>query len=244
MMRRRMMSRMRLPTPAPPAETGVYEGLAYTLWLPEGPPEGGVLVLHGAGSCKENHHDMARAARAAGYAALCFDMRGHGDTRGALDGRAIADAAMMASMLPRPVALRGSSMGGYFAIAAAESARAAAVVAVCPAGASMLRSGIERGILDFPADRPAVGALLDEHDLGDIVERSTVPLLLLHAEGDERVPFEHSVELHERSAAEPKRLIVVPGGHHRSIQHDAELQGESLRFIRRAFAAYGRSSAA
>jgi hypothetical protein len=29
----------------------------------------------------------------------------------------------------------------------------------------------------------------------------------------------------------------MPGGHHRSIQHDGELQGESLRFVRRAFGA-------
>jgi len=39
------------------------------------------------------------------------------------------------------------------------------------------------------------------------------------------------------AAAPLKRLILVPGGHHRSIQHDAELQAESLRFVRRAFAA-------
>jgi alpha-beta hydrolase superfamily lysophospholipase len=235
MMRRRIMSRIRLPTPAPPAATGVHEGLAYTLWLPDGPPEGGVLVIHGADSCKENHHDMARAARAAGFAALCFDLRGHGETGGALDGRAITDVAAMASLLPRPLALRGSSLGGFLAISAAEATDAAAVVAVCPAGTDMLRASLDRGRLNFPVDRPSLEAVLADHDLGAIVERSAVPLMLLHAEGDEQVPYQHSVELCERSAATIKRLIVVPGGHHRSIQHDAEMQGESLRFIRRAF---------
>jgi len=211
------------------------DGLAYTLWLPEKPPAGGVLVLHGAGSCKENHHDMARAARTAGFAALCFDMRGHGETGGRLDARAVDDVVAMAELLPRPLALRGSSMGGFLAIAAAGAAGAAAVVAVCPAGAPLLRTGIATGRLDFPVDRPAVERLLDEHDLFAIVERSRVPLLLLHARGDDRVPYEHSVELHERAATPLKRLIVVPGGHHGSVQHDAELQGESLRFVRRAF---------
>ncbi len=33
------------------------------------------------------------------------------------------------------------------------------------------------------------------------------------------------------AAAEPKRLLVLPGGHHRSLQHDLELQAESRRFI-------------
>ena len=40
--------------------------------------------------------------------------------------------------------------------------------------------------------------------------------------------------MHARSAAALKKLIVMPGGHHRSIQHDAELQGEALRFVKRA----------
>ena len=230
------MSRKRLPTPAGPAEIGVHEGLAYTLWLPETPPAGGVLVLHGAGSRKENHHDVARGARDAGFAALCFDARGHGASGGRLDARALADVATMASLLPRPLALRGSSMGGYLAIAAAEAAGAAAIVAVCPAGAHHLRDGILSGRLDFPADVGALAALLAEHDLFQVVEQSTIPLMLLHAQGDERIPYEHSVELHERSAATMKKLIVVPGGHHRSVQHDAELQGLALRFVRQAFA--------
>ncbi len=58
-------------------------------------------------------------------------------------------------------------------------------------------------------------------------------LLLLHAEGDEQVPYTISQELFE-AAAEPKRLLVMPGGHHRSIQHDLELQTEALRFVERA----------
>jgi hypothetical protein len=30
--------------------------------------------------------------------------------------------------------------------------------------------------------------------------------------------------------------MLLPGGHHRSIQHDLELQAESLRFVERALA--------
>jgi alpha-beta hydrolase superfamily lysophospholipase len=219
------MSRTRrLPTPDPPAERGFQGDLAYTLWLPDGEPEGGMVVIHGAHSCKENHHDMARAARAAGLAAVAFDLRGHGETGGELDARVFDDIASVASLLPRPLALRGSSLGGYLAIAAAERAGADAIVAICPAPGFGLVSLF-----------PDLEALFTEHDLGLIVEQSKTPLLLLHAEGDERVPVEYSVSLHERSIAPLKRLIVTPGGHHRSIQHDAELQGEALRFVRRAF---------
>jgi fermentation-respiration switch protein FrsA (DUF1100 family) len=61
-------------------------------------------------------------------------------------------------------------------------------------------------------------------------------LLLMHARGDEQVPYTHSEELYA-VAGEPKRLLLVPGGHHRSLQHDVEIQNESLRFIERAVAA-------
>ena len=40
-------------------------------------------------------------------------------------------------------------------------------------------------------------------------------------------------ELYER-AGEPRKLIVLPGGHHRSAQHDAELQGVALRWLERS----------
>ena len=56
-------------------------------------------------------------------------------------------------------------------------------------------------------------------------------LLLLHARGDEQIPYTVSEELHA-AAHEPKRLLILPGGHHRSLQHDLELQAVSRRFIR------------
>ena len=55
--------------------------------------------------------------------------------------------------------------------------------------------------------------------------------MLVHARGDEVVPPSHSEQLYER-AAEPKRLLMLEGGDHRSAQHDAEVQGESLRWLR------------
>ena len=60
-------------------------------------------------------------------------------------------------------------------------------------------------------------------------------LLLLHARGDEQVPYTVSEGLHA-AAREPKRLTVFPGGHHRSLQHDLEVQNLSLRFVAEAVA--------
>jgi alpha-beta hydrolase superfamily lysophospholipase len=235
--------RLRTVNVAQPNEVGRCDGLAYTLWLPTDaqPASGGVVILHGAGSAKESHHDFARLVHAAGLAALCFDARGHGESAGPLDRRAAADVVVMADLLRErtrrrdlPVALRGSSMGGYLALVAAAPAGAAAVVAVCPAPAALLRRGLSAGTLAFAADPVSLDAFLAEHDLETAVAGLEAPVLLLHAEGDERVPVQSSRELAQRLVHPMSRLITLPGGHHRSVQHDRELQAVSLRFVERA----------
>ncbi|HET6864514.1 MAG TPA: alpha/beta hydrolase [Solirubrobacteraceae bacterium] len=234
-----------MPRPRPvtvdlPSEIGVHEGLAYSLWLPKSPAHAGVVVLHGAGSCKENHHDFARAALAAGLGAIAFDQRGHGESPGPMDGRALGDVAAMAALLrarldnpDAPIALRGSSMGGYLALVAGAEASASAVVAICPASAEGLRRGLAEGRFGFEADRPALDAFLAEHDERYAIAALDAPVLLLHAEGDEQVPVEHSRELAQLMRSTKSRLIAVPGGHHRSVQHDPDLQAVSVRFIER-----------
>src|SRR4051794_26832146 len=124
-----MLGSVRTVHTEPPAEQGVRDGLAYALFLPAGDPAaGGVVVIHGAGSQKENHFDFARECRAAGLAAVAFEQRGHGASAGARDGGAIDDVATVAGLLPGgvPVALRRSSMGGWLARARGAAPHAAA----------------------------------------------------------------------------------------------------------------------
>jgi hypothetical protein len=200
----------------------------------------GVVIVHGAGSRKENHADFARLANANGWAALAFDARGHGASQGDMSPGAVEDVVRMAGLLgaepgvdPDRVIARGSSMGGFLALhAAAVSPRIAGVIAVCPAGEDGLSRGLKRGELEMRvADVDALRAWLGEHDLRDAVELiGPRPLIFLHAEGDEQIPYSWSQELYERAIG-PRRLILAPGGHHRSVQHDPELQTTALRWI-------------
>jgi uncharacterized protein len=244
---------MEYSAPQPPDESGQLDGIAYNLWLPAGKgPFPAVIVFHGAGSQKENHADYARAALANGFAALTFDNRGHGETEGALGPGVIADLQRLARFVAdqpqvdgRRVAVRGSSMGGLLAIhVGAASDAVAAVVAICPASERMLLQVVRPVAAGRPpppgsylesmrVDPPALVAWLEEHEVGDAVERlAAKPLLLIHAKGDDQVPYQHSEELYAR-ASEPKRLLLLEGGDHRTAQHDAELQGESLRWLAR-----------
>src|SRR5439155_22898011 len=90
-------------------------------------------------------------------------------------------------------------------------------------------------LVDFRMDRAQLEPWLETLDtpraVATLAGRTAV--LFMHARGDEQVPYTVSEELH-LAAGEPKRLLVVPGGHHRSLQHDVELQNESLRFVERA----------
>jgi pimeloyl-ACP methyl ester carboxylesterase len=208
--------------------------LAHALDRSDADPWAGLVILHGAGSRKENHADMARAAAAAGLATVRFDMRGHGATGGLLDGRAIEDVAAAAELLPAglPVALRGSSMGGYLALVAAAAVGAAAVVAICPAPAPLLSRGLRDGRLEFAADAAALEALLAAHPLEDAVAALDVPVLIQHAEGDEQVPVAGSRALAGGFRHPASRLEVTPGGDHRSVQHDAAAQARALDWLR------------
>jgi pimeloyl-ACP methyl ester carboxylesterase len=175
-----------------------------------------------------------------GLAAIAIDLRGHGQSVGALDDRVLDDVAAMTAYLraslgasDTPIVLRGSSMGGYLALLAAPVIDAAGVVAICPAGGEGLRRGLAEGRFEFDANVPALDAFLQAHDLETTVASLEMPVLLLHAEGDERVPVQHSRDLAVHLRSPQSRLVAVPGGHHRSIQHDPEMPAVSLRFIER-----------
>src|SRR3954470_11187727 len=227
--------------PAPP-ELGTRGGLAYALFLPEEPPKAGGGILHGAGSAKESHFDFARVCRDSGLAALAFDARGHGRSDGEFGPSALDDVRSMCELMREhapAVALRGSSMGGFCAIhAAALDPSLAAVVAICPAPEDILLRGLRTELLtDFAYDPVALETWLESLDVYEAVAGLGLEtaLLLLHARGDERIPYTVSEDLYA-SAPEPKRLLVLPGGPHRSLQHDLELQSVSRRFIEDAAA--------
>jgi uncharacterized protein len=235
---------MKLPAPTTSDRTGVHEGRPYELWLPDAePPWPAMVIVHGADSRKETHATFARACRSRGWAAVTYDQRGNGESEEPLSPAAVGDVGRMAAFLAGlgevdagRVCARGSSMGGFMAIhAAAVSDAIAGVIALCPAGEQHLLDGVRRGRFEMRIDRDSFEPWLGEHDLRDAVRlMGQKPLLLMHARGDEMIPYTWTEELAD-AADDPVEAIVLPGGHHRSLQHDAELQEVSLRWLEKAF---------
>jgi len=196
------------------------------LYHPAGDDGGGpgAVVVHGLGSCKENHADFGEECARAGIAALALDVRGHGASGGRLDAGAVDDVLAATEWLAArghgPLAVRGSSLGGFLALhAAARDPRVRAVVALCPARPEQLARKTET---PWPLALP----------LGPSVARDDgVARGFWHAHGDEVVPWGSTFALAQMSP-HPRRLHVAMGGHHRSLQHDPAVLRDTVAFLR------------
>lgn len=199
--------------------------LAGLLW-PAPPTAPAVLVLHGLHSCKDDHADIGAAVREAGMAALAIDVRGHGASGGRLDAGAVDDALAGLALLRERghsrLGLRGSSMGGFLALhAAAREPAVRAVAALCPA----THTGLARN----PDARWAAALPLAPA----VQRRDGVARGYWHATGDERVPWGATFAL-SQVTPHPRRLRVVMGGSHRSMQHDPAISADTVAFLAEA----------
>jgi fermentation-respiration switch protein FrsA (DUF1100 family) len=212
--------------------------LAGHLYLPAGqPPYPVVIVCHGLTSCKENHAEFACFSQKRGLAALAFDFRGHGESQGCLDARVLHDiSAAVAYLRGRPevdadrLVIRGSSMGGHYALhAGAVYPALKAVVAICPSS----EADLERGIFNVELWQslsdvegaslrlalPDYLSYLRQHNIFAAVSKiSPRALFLVHCQDDEIIPYQNSQRLYEL-ASQPKKFLLLEGGDHRTAQH-------------------------
>lgn len=127
-----------------------------------------VLLLHGGGQTRHAWSGTAQRLADAGYYAIAYDARGHGDSQWAPDGdysadALVADLASVCGTLVAPPVLVGASMGGLTAmVALGESsppiARALVLVDIA---ARLEAAGVER-VLNFMGAHTSGFATLDE----------------------------------------------------------------------------------
>ncbi|MDA8216324.1 MAG: alpha/beta fold hydrolase [Dehalococcoidales bacterium] len=207
----------------------------------------GLVVCHGLASRKERHADFGSFAARHGIATLIFDARGHGESEGRLDGQSLSDVAAALQFLGEQpsvdatrLSIRGSSLGGHFALhAAAELPAIKACVAVSPAPEGILAEGLARMAAAFGTiPDPRVDLLdfqnyLRSRNLSATVGRiAPRPLLLIHCSGDEVIPSAVSSQLYA-AAGEPKELWLLPGGSHTSAQHDTSVHQRTIAWLHR-----------
>jgi alpha-beta hydrolase superfamily lysophospholipase len=123
-----------LPGPIEPTKTSTIAGGLYAeIFLPSGTPKGAVLITHGYAEHCARYREVAHVIVKAGWAALAYDVRGHGRSPGARgfvehfgiyidDLRAASDAAK--ELAPgAPFVLLGHSHGALITLRALTGSR-------------------------------------------------------------------------------------------------------------------------
>jgi alpha-beta hydrolase superfamily lysophospholipase len=226
-------------------------------WVPKDHPIRAVVLVHGLNASKSSQYvlDTASIYAQADYSVLMLDLRGHGESEGertTLGYQEVWDVRGALAWLeeergfePNEVVLHGWSMGGATVVRSAPGTGVAAVVEesgyadlplllrdVLPEE-SGLPSFFNPGIflmaklfLDFDpwAVRPG-------EDAARLSEES-VPLLIIHATGDEVVPFEHA-ELLAASYPEAEFWKIEGYDHVQAYTHP-EYRHKLLDFWERA----------
>jgi uncharacterized protein len=188
-------------------------------WIPGAPVPGGaalpvLLFCHGnAGSREQRLHNLQGLQRL-GVSVLIFDYRGYGGSTGtpSEDGLARdADAALdwlRGQAGARPIVYFGRSLGG--AVAAALALRHPPAGLILESTFTSAREMAGR-VLPLPGVRYLMRS---RYDALAAVGALRVPLLLIHGEADEVVPFAMGRRLYEAAASPAKAFHAVPGGHH------------------------------
>jgi hypothetical protein len=216
------------------------ERLAWRALEGEGPT---VVWLGGFRSDMTGTKAEALAAWAArrGRAFVRFDYSGQGESSGRFEdgtiGRWRDDAlAVVDKLTDGPVALAGSSMGGWLAslVALARPERVAGLVLIAPApdftetlmwaafGDEQRRAITERGAWDQPSEYggtyPITRALIEDGRKWLLLPGPvpiTAPVGILQGTADADVPWRHALGFAEALASEDVVFTLIKGGDHR-----------------------------
>jgi fermentation-respiration switch protein FrsA (DUF1100 family) len=173
------------------------------------------LHLHGnAGNITHRVH-VAREVTAAGASILLLDYRGYGRSQGwptekglYADARASYRDLLSKGWKARQIVVHGESLGSAAAVQLASENECGGLVLEAPF--SSARDVAARVL-------PILGpALVFGFDSLSRIGRVRAPILVIHGDRDEVIPFDLGRKLFD-AAPEPKSFWAVNGGHHNDI---------------------------
>lgn len=203
-------------------------------WLPSSNAKtlGSVYYLHGNGQNISSHIHAVSWLPAQGYNVLLIDYRGYGQSEGTatlpevfLDLQAGLDW-LQAKQLTQPIYVLGQSMGGalsaYYFSVNPEAKKLISGLAVDAAFADygqMLDLLGEKNRFIHWFKYPIGWALEKDYSaLPFIQQLSPTPLLLMHSEKDEVIPYSQGLALYSK-AQQPKFFVRSAGQHNSSFAY-------------------------
>lgn len=187
-----------------------------------------MLWSHGnAGNISHRVENMKLLREKVGWNIFIYDYRGYGRSEGRISEQGTyrdAEAALRylrsrSDIDAKKIVLFGRSLGAAVATDLATSEPCLALILETP-----FASIPEMARIAFPFV-PIGPFLKTRYDVLDKVRRIKVPLLVLHGDQDEVVPFSQGRRVFE-AAPEPKQFYVIPGAHH----NDTYILGGSAYF--------------
>lgn len=175
------------------------------------------LYLHGNAGSLADWQFVAEDLLRFGPALLILDYRGYGKSQGEIteeglyrDAFAGWEALLGKGFSPEEIIIYGRSLGTAVGITLAKQVSPRALILESPF----------TSLRDLARDHyPFLPPGLPRHftfDSGRLAGQLKLPVLILHGDQDEIVPVEHARRLYERFS-EPKKLVVIPGGHHNDL---------------------------
>jgi fermentation-respiration switch protein FrsA (DUF1100 family) len=195
-------------------------------WFPAEQASAVLVYCHGNAGNISHRFDIASHWQKCGWSVLLFDYRGYGRSKGnPTEKGIIADAraaiAFTRRLSGKNVVAFGRSLGTVPAVVLAAEGEACGLILDSPP-----LNG--RAIADVIMPIPGMGMLMQARlDNSGRIGSITCPLLLLHGDADEIVPYEQGMELH-RLAPDPKQLVKIPGGQH----NDSRRSGVAFEAVR------------
>lgn len=190
------------------------DGLRLHGWHVPGRRAATLLYCHGnAGNISHRLGKLRRMRERLGVGILIFDYRGYGASAGVpSEEGTYRDARAFRGWLRKrdpagtsPVVYFGGSLG---------AAVAAALAAEDPPAALVLEAPFTSVAAMVNRTLPGAGRLFrTRYDTLGRIPAIRAPLLVLHGDADEVVPFGHGRALFE-AAREPKAFFPIPGAHH------------------------------
>lgn len=183
-------------------------------WLPAENPRAALLFLHGNAGNISHRLDSLEQFNRLGLSVLILDYRGYGKSEGKPSeaGTAMdADAGWRwlneeSGHDPSRLVIFGRSLGAAVAAELASRTDPAAVILESP-----FRSVPDVGQSLYPWLPVRALARLNYPTVEYVTQR-TAPLLVIHSEADEIIPFAEGQAVYD-AATSPKVMLVIQGGH-------------------------------
>lgn len=214
------------------------------------PTKGVVLFVHGNAENISTHIASVYWLPPHGYDVFLFDYRGYGLSQGTPDLTGVHHdfAAAMHYLFNRPdinknnVFVFGQSLGAAISIVGTATSpyksrlRAVIVEGAFTSYRSVAREKLASSWLTWLLQWPLSFTIDDEfRPIDHIAQISPTPVLLIHSESDEVIPFHHARDLYA-AAREPKTLWVVKNVAHIHTFTKPEYQQKLLEYLQQHLA--------